>query len=186
MSEMSTVTGKLTYETYLELPETKQRYDIVDGVLQFMSPAPTVKHQSTIGRLHLALAPFVHERDLGEVYLSPCDIIISRKPLRTRQPDLFYVSKARFGILRDQVEGAPDLVVEILSPGNTAKHVQAKLEDYARLGVPECWILAPKSKTLEVLFLANGKYRSAGSCSPGNPVPSRALPGFVLPAEVFE
>ncbi len=183
---MSTVTGKLTYEDYLKTPETMRRYDIVDGVWHFMSPAPNLRHQEIIGRLFLALAPFVRDRGLGKVYVAPCDIIISRKPLRTRQPDLFYVSKARLEILKNQVEGAPDLVIEILSPGNTARHVQKKLEDYARLGVPECWQLAPAAKTLEVLLLKNGRYRSGGFCSAGNPVPSPALPGFVLPADVFE
>ena len=183
---MSTATVKLTYEDYLKLPETKQRYDIVNGVLRFMSPAPNLRHQKIILQLALALAPFVRNRGLGEVYIAPCDIIISRRPLRTRQPDLFYVSKARVEILKDQVEGAPDLVIEILSPGNTAKHVQQKVEDYARLGVPECWQLAPAASTLEVLLLESGGYRSGGICSAGNPVPSKALPGFTRPADVFE
>lgn len=183
---MSTATFKLTYEQYLESPETKQRYEIVDGVMEFMSPGPNVKHQSTIVNLLRDLDSFVRRKKLGRVLVAPCDILISRKPLRTRQPDLFYVSRARKGILKDQVEGAPDVVVEILSPGNRARHIQAKLEDYAGLGVPECWIVAPAAKTLEVLRLESGAYRSAGVCSPGSRVSSTALSGFIFPAGVFE
>ena len=183
---MSTVTMKLTYEAYLELPEIKQRYDIVDGMLEFMSPGPTYSHQKILGNFYWAMRRFVEKRKLGEVCLAPCDILISRKPLRTRQPDLFFISKARLEIARDQIEGAPDLVVEILSPGNTPKKLQAKLEDYARLGVPEVWVAAPAARTLEVLLLKKGQYLSAGVCSPGSPVSSTALAGFILPAGVFE
>lgn len=183
---MATATHKLTYRQYLESPEIKQRYEIVDGVMELMSPAPNVPHQRTVFRFAMALQQFVKAGDLGEVIISPWDIIISRKPLRTRQPDLFFVSHARQEILKNQVEGPPDVVVEILSPGNTPKKVQAKLEDYARLGIPECWILAATAKTLEVLELAEGTYRSAGVCSPGSPVNSKVLRGFTFPTSLFD
>jgi Uma2 family endonuclease len=99
---------------------------------------------------------------------------------------VLYVARERRHILRDQCEGAPDVVIEILSPGNTPKKVQEKLEDYAKLGVPEVWYAAPKSRTLEVLILERGKYRSNGISSPGHAVNSVALEGFVLPRNIFD
>jgi Uma2 family endonuclease len=98
----------LTYREYLKTPEIKARYDIVDGVMT-MAPAPTVTHQRILLRLVRLLDQFVSEQQLGEVLLAPVDVIIGREPLRTRQPDLLFVSNERASILGDQVEGAPDL-----------------------------------------------------------------------------
>jgi Uma2 family endonuclease len=186
MSSMGAVTTRLTYEAYLELPEIKQRYDIVDGVLEYMSPSPTLYHQRVLRSLFLALHRFVERGKLGEVYFAPLDIIISKKPLRTRQADLLFISNARLSIGKDQIEGPPDVVVEVLSPGNAPKKLQAKLEDYASLGVPEVWVAAPAAKTLEVSRLTKGKYRSAGICSAGSPVNTEILSGFILPQGVFD
>jgi Uma2 family endonuclease len=183
---MGATTTRLTYEAYVQSEETNLRYDIVDGEVSYMSPAPDYIHQRISKTLFLALNGFVVKEMLGEVLYAPLDILISRKPLRTRQPDLMFISKARTGIIQQRVEGAPDLVVEILSPGNTGKKLQTKLEDYALLGVPEVWEVERQFKTLEVLVLEKGKYRSAGITSPGSAVNSRVLPGFVLPAGVFD
>ena len=119
---MSTQTQRLTYEQYLKTPEIKARYDIVDGVM-IMAPAPTLNHQKVLGRLFARLDPFVGERQLGEVFFAPVDVLVRREPLRTRQPDLLFVSNERAGILGDIVEGAPDLVVEVLSPSNSRADV---------------------------------------------------------------
>lgn len=182
---MGAVTTRLTYEAYLELPEIKRRYDIVDGVLEYMSPAPTLSHQRASRDLFVPLDSFVVRGQLGEVLFAPWDIIISRRPLRTRQPDLMFIPKSRLSICKDQIEGPPDVVVEILSPGLAPKKLQAKLQDYASLGVPEVWVAAPAAKTLEVSRLAKSKYRSAGICSAGSPVNTEILSGFILPADVF-
>jgi Uma2 family endonuclease len=83
---MSTETKRLTYEAYLALPETKQRYEIVDGVL-ITPPAPTPDHQWIMMKIFVPLRAFVHERDLGVVLTVLVDLLIQREPLRTRQPD---------------------------------------------------------------------------------------------------
>jgi Uma2 family endonuclease len=171
---------KLTYEAYLALPETKQRYEIIDGEMIFMSPAPTVKHQRVIAKLHLKLAPFVIQHGLGELFLSPLDVIISRNPLRTRQPDLLFIRKERLAIAQDRVEGAPDIVIEILSPGNTRANVNKKLADYARIGVRECWLVSPEAETIEVLTLIKGHYKRLGLFGPGDRIKSSILPQLSL------
>lgn len=174
---MTTQTKRLTYEEYLKGPEIKQRYDIVDGEM-IMAPAPTVEHQRILRQLFRLLDRFVTQRGLGEVLFAPVDVLIQREPLRTRQPDLLFVSKERSEILGQIVEGAPDLVIEILSPGNTRGDVEGKLADYARLGVRECWLISPEARTVEVLKLVEGAWQRVRLCGIGDTVHSDVLDGF--------
>ncbi|MCH7653545.1 MAG: Uma2 family endonuclease, partial [Chloroflexi bacterium] len=150
---MTTETRRMTYEEYLEGPEIKGRYDIVDGVLK-MAPSPTRKHQEILGQLYHLLRNFLDETRLGSAFIAPLDVVIEREPLKIRQPDLLFVSNERAEILHDIVEGAPDLVVEILSPSNSRADIQEKLDDYAGLGVSECWLVSPEGRTVEVLTAA--------------------------------
>ncbi|MCH9010702.1 MAG: Uma2 family endonuclease, partial [Chloroflexi bacterium] len=126
---MTTETRRMTYEEYLEGSEIKGRYDIVDGVL-IKAPSPTRKHQEILGQLYHLLRNFLDETRLGSAFIAPLDVIVEREPLKTRQPDLLFVSNARSEVLQDIVEGAPDLVVEILSPSNSRADIQGKLDDY--------------------------------------------------------
>ena len=96
----------------------------------------------------------------------------------TRQPDLLYVSKERADILGQIVESAPDLVAEILSPGNTRRDMEDKLADYARLGVRECWLVSPEARTVEVLTLADGGWRRAAIYGIGDSIDSQVLEGL--------
>jgi len=183
---MSTQTGQLTYEEYLKTPEIKARYDIVDGVMT-MAPAPTVTHQRILRQLMRILDQFVSQQQLGEVLFAPADVIIQREPLRTRQPDLLFVSNERASILGDQVEGAPDLVVEILSPSNTRSDLEAKLSDYATLGVSECWLVSPEARSVEILGLTEGSWVRLGISGLGEHVQSRVLPELDLAVvQLFE
>ena len=183
---MSTQTGQLTYEEYLKTPEIKARYDIVDGVMT-MAPAPTVTHQRILLRLARLLDQFVSQQQLGEVLFAPVDVIIRREPLRTRQPDLLFVSNEHAGILGDQVEGAPDLVAEILSPTNTRSDLEAKLADYATLGVSECWLVSPEARSVEVLALTEGTWVRQTIAGLGEQVQSQVLPELGLAvAQLFE
>ena len=183
---MSTQTRQLTYEEYLKTPEIKARYDIVDGVMT-MAPAPTLEHQKILRQLFLMLHQFVSEQQLGEVLFAPVDVIIQREPLRTRQPDLLFVSNERANILGDQVEGAPDLVVEILSPSNTRSDLEAKLSDYVTLGVSECWLVSPEARSVEILGLNEGSWVRFGISGLGEQVRSQVLPELDLAVvQLFE
>ena len=183
---MSTQTKRLTYREYLKTPEIKARYDIVDGVMT-MAPAPTVTHQRILLRLVRLLDQFVSEQQLGEVLLAPVDVIIGREPLHTRQPDLLFVSNERASILGDQVEGAPDLIVEILSPSNTRSDLEAKLSDYATLGVSECWLVSPEARSVEILGLTEGSWVRLGISGLGEQVQSQVLPELDLAVvQLFE
>jgi Uma2 family endonuclease len=182
---MTLQTQQLTYEDYLKSPEIKQRYEIVDGKM-IMAPSPTREHQTILRQLFLQIHSFVSERGLGEVLFAPLDVVIQRDPLRTRQHDLLFVSKERSEILTPIIEGAPDLVVEVLSPGNTRRAMEEKLGDYARLGVRECWIVSPNGGTVEVLELSQGRWQRLAIYGLGDQVQSRVLDGLEAPvAELF-
>ena len=182
---MATVpsTKLLTYEDYLRTPEMMKRFEIIDGVLEFMTPAPTKKHQVCLGDLYVVMKAAA--KGHGEVFLAPFDVLISRQPLRTRQPDLFFVRSERLDIVKDQVQEGPDVVVEIISPSNRRKAVLEKLSDYARIGVRECWMVNLDSRTLEVWRNEKGIFRPAATFRPGQKVRSKVFPPFVLPAAVF-
>ena len=179
---MTLQTRRLTYEEYLKSPEIKQRYEIVDGEM-IMAPAPTVRHQQILRQLFVLLHRFVSERQLGELLFAPVDVLIQREPLRTRQPDLLFVSNERAGLLRDIVEGPPDLVVEILSPANTRTNLEDKLADYGGLGVNECWLVSPEARSVEVLRLEGGKWTRISIYGLGDQVQSQVLSGLAFPVD---
>jgi len=182
----------LTYEEYLAMPEMNCRYEIIDGVL-LMSPTPIWKHNRTVRRIANLLEAFVMEKDLGEVQQAPYDVVVEEDPLRTRQPDVLFVSADKVRALGietldelAQLPFAPDLAVEVLSPGNTRGDIEEKLDDYARIGVRECWLVSPEAQTVEVLKLTRKGYRRIGLYGMGAKVKSDALPGLELPvADLF-
>lgn len=183
---MSTQTKILTYEAYLALPEIKQRYDIVDGVF-CMAPAPTPTHQWIAQEIFVLLRAFVNERNVGVVLIAPVDLLIQQEPLRVRQPDVLYLSAERTGIkgpadLRGMalLETPPDLVVEVLSPSNTRRDIEAKVQDYQRIGVRECWLVSPEAETVEVLRLAGGEATAVRIVGVDGTLTSETLIDFTL------
>ena len=176
----------LTYDLYLAMPEMKQRYSIVDGEL-VMAASPTPDHQTVVQETFVKLDSFVREHRLGRVFLAPLDIVIRRDPLRTRQPDLMFISNARRYIIGMQViEGGPDLVVEVLSPTNTRQELQEKLQDYQTIGVREAWVVSPQARTVEVLKLSPESIERFGLYGLGDLLASHVLPELHLTVnEIF-
>ena len=176
----------LTYDQYLAMPEMKQRYSIVDGEL-VMAASPTPDHQTVVQETFVKLDSFVREHRLGRVFLAPLDIVIRRDPLRTRQPDLMFISNARRNIIGMQViEGGPDLVVEILSPSNTHQELHEKLHDYQTIGVREAWVISPQACTVEVLKLSPESIERFGLYGLGDLLASHVLPELHLTVnEIF-
>ena len=176
----------LTYQQYLDLPEMKALYSIIDGEL-VMAASPTPDHQRIVQRTFVRLDSFVDEHRLGTVFLAPLDVVIRRDPLRTRQPDLMFISNARRYIIGQQViEGGPDLVIEILSPSNTRRDLEEKLQDYQTIGVREAWIVATQGQTVEILQLSAGGIERSGLYGLGDAIVSRILPDLRLTVvEIF-
>jgi Uma2 family endonuclease len=177
----------LTYEDFLHLPEIKQRYEVIDGALGYMSPAPTPQHQMVARNLFRLVDRWITERGLGELLFAPVDVLIQRAPLRTRQPDLLFVSQQRHAIIGSQhIEGGPDLIIEILSPANTRADVEEKLSDYWAIQVQECWLVSPEARTVEVLQSAEKGFERIGLYGMGDTITSDILPELrVQVAEIW-
>ncbi len=166
---------KFTYEDYQHTPED-QRFELLDGELT-MVPAPNLRHQRIGTRLGALLHAFVQERDLGEVFHAPCDVVLSNTDVV--QPDLLFVSEERAHLLLggDNVLGAPDLVVEILSPSTAGRDRTLKRALYAKHGVKEYWLVDPDARTVTVLRLGAGDFEVAAIYGEGQTMASPTLSG---------
>ncbi len=148
-----------TYEEFLTLPEGgPYRYEIIDGEL-FMIPSPTPRHQEISMNLSEIIRHFLRSNPLGKVFAAPCDVVFSQDPLQVAEPDLVFVSKSHSSIITEKnIQGVPDLIVEILSPGTATTDRRVKRTLYERFGVPEYWIVDPEEETVQVFRLADGRY----------------------------
>lgn len=174
----------LTYEQYLAEGEINRRYDIVDGVRIWM-PNPTVRHQDVLFNIAAALKNFSRTSGAGRMVVAACDVLITYQPLKTRQPDVLFISHERFGD-RDPLDPsalrpAPELVIEILSPSDTKKVLDAKLRDYCQVDVQECWVVDMAAQTVESLQLTRTGLISLAVYNMGESVPSEAFPGLTVP-----
>jgi len=150
------VIPRLTYEDFRQLPDDGKRYELIQGRVH-LSPAPSIRHQFVAGNLDRSLGPFVVKNHLGELLVTPLDVRLSEDT--ALQPDLVFVSKQRLEIILENfIVGAPDLVVEILSPATAAHDRATKLNLYAEARAPEVWLMDPLAKTVEVLKLQGNKY----------------------------
>lgn len=149
-------TGKRwTYAEFARLPESgSTRYEIIDDEL-FVTPSPGARHQRVVKRILLALDGFVEAHELGEVFISPFDVLFAEGDYV--EPDVLFVREDRARVVTERgIDGPPDLVVEVLSPSTEARDRGIKLERYRHYGVPEYWIVDPDARTLEVWRLSHG------------------------------
>ena len=168
---------KFTYEDYLNAPEDK-RYELLDGEL-VMALAPGERHQSVSIRLGWKLVQFVTENRLGKVYHAPFDVVLSDWDVV--QPDLIFVSNARTHIITPaNIQGGPDLVVEILSPSTAERDKTFKYALYAEHGVGEYWMVDTDAKTITVLLLGERGFAVEGIYGEGETLESPTLGGFAL------
>jgi Uma2 family endonuclease len=173
---------RLTYEEFQDLPREEvgiRQMELVDGEV-FVTPGPNTAHQRTVRKLLRALDEFVEEGDLGEIFIAPYDVVFSK--WTALEPDLIFIRKDRSGVITDaNVQGAPDLVIEVLSPSTRRHDRERKLRVYEEAGVPELWYLDPAERTAEILELGpNGRYSVAVKLAGHDAIVSRALPGLDL------
>jgi Uma2 family endonuclease len=176
--------GRMTTLEYLRTPETVLPAELAYGVLR-VAESPSASHQRVVGQLYLTMAPFVRERLLGEVLLAPMDVILDFDRALVVQPDLLYVSTGRAEIVSDRVMGAPDLVVEVLSPRPRVGDLEQRIGWFAKYGVRECWLANLRDRRVEVLTLHDGQVVERQSCGAGRVVPSAVLPELMLPFGLF-
>jgi Uma2 family endonuclease len=174
--------GRWTYADYAALPDDGNRYEIIAGVL-YMTPAPGTGHQSISARVVTFLVTHVEFAGLGRVFAAPVDVELA--PDTVVQPDIVVVLSANLHrITPSRIIGAPDLVVEILSPGTAGYDRREKQDAYARSGVGEYWIVDPGAQTVELLTLDQGGYRSHGVFRGQARLPSSAVT-LPVPIERF-
>jgi Uma2 family endonuclease len=172
----------MTTTEYLQTPETVLPRELAYGELR-VADSPSASHQRTLGELFLALAPLVRARQLGEVLLAPMDVVLDFDANLVVQPDLVFVSSARQHIVTDRVYGAPDLVVEILSPHARIGRLQEHIEWFARHGVREAWLVSLPERQIVVLTLSKAGVAERRLYSGHEPVDSAVLPETGISAQ---
>ena len=179
----STPTVKLTYDDYCNAPEDK-RYELLDGDLVVV-PAPREVHQRVLMNLSYLVFQSVKRSGVGHVYAAPFDVVLSDNDVV--QPDLLFISNERAHVItEDNLQGAPDLVVEILSPSTADRDLFIKRSLYAKHGVKEYWVVDTAAKTVTVLLRYSQGFTEAGVCGEGQTLDSPTLKGFTInPDEIF-
>ncbi len=172
--------GKWTDADFVKLPEDGWRYEILRGEL-FMAPPPGERHQFTSSNLLVALMNFVKPRKLGRVYTAPLGVRLPRAGAIV-QPDVVFVAAARAAevIAEEGLRGAPDLIVEILSPSNWLTDRRDKFQLYQENGVREYWIVEPQLCVAEVFVLRGNQFTLLGRWSAGEIARSEILAGFEI------
>ena len=177
-------THRLTYQDYADL-EGDERYELLDGRLVPVPPRNTA-HQTVSIRLMTKMYFFVEENGLGRLYPAPFDILFTN--FDVVQPDLLLICGNRKHIITpDNVQGAPDLIVEVLSLSTSRMDWRDKRELYALHGVREYWIVDPTHRIVSVLQLRDGVLEIEQTCTEGDTAESLVLEGFsVSLAELFQ
>ena len=172
----------LTYEDYRKTPDD-QRYELLDGVLVVL-PTPNIAHQRVLGDLLCELFDFLKDKELGEAFMRVAVVLSNTNVV---EPDITFVSASRMKIVGvDDVQGAPDLVVEVISPSDPARDLVRKRDIYARHGVAEYWIADPNERSIRVMALEGDAYRLVGEYGMADTLISRTLKDLKLEAgEVF-
>ena len=172
---------KLTYDDFLLFPDDGKRHELIDGE-HYVTPAPNTKHQRVSGNLHFLLRSHLEHEPIGTVFYAPFDVIFSR--FDVVEPDLLYMSNERSAAIltSKNVEGAPELIIEIGSPSTRKRDETIKRRLYQRSGVSEYWVVDPELDVVRV-------YRSEIvferpqelSREAGDLLTTALLPGLELP-----
>ncbi len=179
-----------TYADYFKW-KFEERVELIKGRIFKMSPAPNRMHQRISGKIYNKLYNFLDDKKC-EVYCAPFDVRVPRKSKEDK--DIVTVLQPDICVICDESKlddrgciGAPDLVVEVLSPGNNSKELKSKFEIYEESGVSEYWVVSPQDQTFVVYTLVAGSYQASRLMVAGDVVVSTALSGFSMNlSELFE
>lgn len=150
---------RYTYQEYLQLND-ELRYELAEGELRVV-PAPGIEHQEIVGNLYWLLAQYVRETRAGKVLVAPVDVYLDQ--YNTAQPDLLFIAGERLSIITDKnIQGAPDLVIEVLSPATARRDRLEKSRTYLRYGVREFWLVDPRDRLVEVRVAEPSGWKLAG------------------------
>lgn len=180
---MAIVQPRLTYPDLLDLPDDGKRYELLEGEL-VVSPAPAPRHQRAVVHIAVFLRR-AEDAGYGLVYVAPFYVVFDED--HTTEPDVFFIRRERLQIVgEDVVRGAPDLVVEVLSPGTRRRDLRAKMQTYARFGVPFYWIADPIAETVQPHELTAQGYAPGPVLRAGELLSCPLFPGITIDvAELF-
>ena len=184
MQSLTELAYKMTAAEFFGLPEGPPFSQLIDGDL-YMSPSPRRYHQKLALRLGHTLQTWLDAHPIGELYLAPSDVLFT--PDTILNPDLYFVSTGREGILTEQgAEGAPDLVIEILSPSTAKLDLGRKREIYAASGVQEMWAVSPRTATIDIYRFAENPAEPVAVLGESDTLDSALFPGFTASiADIF-
>ena len=174
-------TTKLTYADYVRFPDDGLRHEIIDGE-HYVTPSPATRHQRISRNLLYLIQSYLETHHLGEVFCAPFDALLSNFDIVV--PDLLYLSNERAGFLTSKnLQGPPDLVIEILSPSTKSRDMRLKRALYQRVGVREYWIVDPERNVVEVNRSDAGTFKPAIVFTRQDVLTSPLLPGLELPLD---
>jgi Uma2 family endonuclease len=170
--------GEWREEDYFALPDSNRIIELSEGEL-IVSPPPSAAHQRAVLRLSITLDAFVQAGGHGEVFIAPFAVRLWEGKIR--EPDVLFISAAHADRVTPQmVDGAPDWVAEVISPGSRKIDKVEKLADYAQAGIPEYWLVDLETRTIRVYALADAEYALAGTYGAGETARSETLGGFEI------
>ena len=177
-----TAIEKISVAEFLERDDFEKgyMYELINGII-IRRASPHAKHQDAVLNIAAIMRAFVKEKKLGKCYVAPLDVIFDGFDLT--QPDVFFIAKDRLNIVDKYVDGAPDLVVEVLSKGTTKMVRNDKMKAYRKFGVAEYWIADYQKKTIEVYALINGDYEMVFLAEETGFIQSQLLDGLKMDLE---
>jgi len=172
---------KLTYDDFVLFPDDGKRHELIDGE-HYVTPSPNLKHQAISRNLLTSIGSYLRNHPVGRIYAAPLDVVFSH--FDVVEPDLLFVAETRREVLTAaNVQGSPDLVVEIGSPSTRRRDEKLKHQLYERFGVSEYWVVDPDIDVVRVFRLVDGKYLRADESSRdhGDVLTTPLVPGLDLP-----
>jgi Uma2 family endonuclease len=168
---------KLTYDDFLLFPDDGHRHELIDGE-HYVTPSPNMRHQAISGNLHFMIRSWLEQHPVGRIFYAPFDVVFTN--FDVVEPDLLYLSHARASqcLTEKHVTGAPDLVIEIGSPGTKKRDDTIKRRLYERTGVSEYWVVDPIVEMIGVYRSQDGRF--------GRPLELRTEAGDVLTTPHFD
>ena len=157
--------------------------EIINGE-ELMGPSPFRKHQKILSLFYNRLNSYVEDKDLGEVYFAPLDVIFEEDINRV-QPDLLFIKHENMAIAQDWIRGVPDVVFEVVSAGSVTIDMVTKKEIYERYKVPEYWVIIPDLTTIEVFTIENDKYQLFSNAEITGIAQSKIITGFEIDIETL-
>ena len=167
----------MSVDDYFKTPETLKPMELVYGAVR-VADSPLPRHQAAVAQLFRALDAHVRAHDLGEMWLAPLDVVLDEERALIVQPDLFFVSHNRAWIVTDRVRGAPDLVIEVLSPEPRIGRTDERIQWFAEHRVRECWLVHQDERSITVIEFARRRVAARNVCRRYETVKSVVFPDF--------